>query len=237
MSYPKAVKLRLTRYMMEQISRPWLIVLMMATTVLAGFAGGPDHELDRAIIAGLSEFRAGAPGLSSAAAMITTLGGAAVTLSIAGIAALYLLLKRHLRLALILVLTVLVERALVDWLKDEVARVRPSGGELFASSLAYPSGHAANSMTAFLAVALLAVPPVHRGSVAVVAIALSLLIGLTRILLGIHWPSDVFGGWALGIVVVAAAIAVARRSGALRLEPDHEVVGRHGDAGNEGKAP
>lgn len=212
---------------------PWLAGLLTLVFLLAGLNGGPVQQVDAYIIATTKEARASWPGLSPLAATITALGGAAVTLTVAGLATLYLLFKRQWPSALILLVTVLGERALVDWLKEEVAKPRPLDGALFVGSQAYPSGHAANSMTAFLAVALLAVPQAHRAKAAIAAILLSLLVGLTRVLLGVHWPSDVVGGWALGLLTVALALAVARRSGALRLETKHEVVGRHGNAASQ----
>ena len=62
------------------------------------------------------------------------------------------------------------------------------------SGLSYPSGHAAGSMVVLLTAALLLGG--RRSMVA--AIMLSVAIGITRPLLGVHWPSDVVGGWLWG---------------------------------------
>lgn len=220
--------------MVRHISTLWYAALILFVIVAAGMLGGPGSAMDRSIIWTMSEFRFGSPALSSIAATLTLIGGAAFTLSGTLVAALLMFLKRRRVLALILAAVVLVERALVDLLKEVTARPRPSGGEFLVESLAFPSGHAANSMTAFLAIALLAVPPAHRRPAVIAAVTLSLLVGLTRIILGVHWPSDVIGGWAIGLAAVALAIAVARRSGAL--EPDHQIVGRHGPALDEDEA-
>ena len=65
-------------------------------------------------------------------------------------------------------------------------------------SLSFPSAHAANSMIAWLGLALIAAPPRLRPAAVAAALALALLVGLTRLVLAVHWPSDVIGGWAFG---------------------------------------
>ena len=71
----------------------------------------------------------------------------------------------------------------------------------------------------------------------IAAILISFTIGLTRVFLGVHWPSDVVGGWALGLATVLLAVAAGRSVGALPLETEHEVVGRHGNAADQNEAP
>ena len=70
---------------------------------------------------------------------------------------------------------------------------------------------AGNSMLTFLAIALIAVPDRWRGRAVSLAIVASLAIGATRPYLGVHWPSDVIGGWAFGIAWVVALVALSRR--------------------------
>jgi undecaprenyl-diphosphatase len=213
-----------------------IFAAVLSIFFLAGLMGGPGTSLDEAISRAASGWRSAAPGFTSFTASFTEIGGARITLSVAAIAALTLLLRRHFGAALILVVTVLAERELVDWLKDLTDRPRPMAGVLTPGSMAFPSGHSANSMTAFLAVALLATPIAYRRPVAIAAIILSLMVGLSRIFLGVHWPSDVIGGWALGLLAVGLAIQIAERSGALPFEPKHEIVGGHWLAGDEDQA-
>ena len=219
------------------MSKRLLLASMLPLFMLAWLAGGPGNEVDVAIMSRMAELRASAPGPTALAALATKLGGAAFLLPAAALAALLLLLRRQPALASILTLTVLGERVLVHGLKDLLGRSRPTGGELTVDSLAFPSAHAANSMTVYLAIAIFAVPEAQRRPAMIAAALLSLLVGLTRVFLGVHWTSDVVGGWALGLVTVGLASSIALRSGALPVETKHEVVGRHGDAAREEETP
>jgi undecaprenyl-diphosphatase len=102
-----------------------------------------------------------------------------------------------------LLLGVTASGRLLVWLqKDWTARVRPDAqGHLVpVESLAFPSGHAANATIVWLCLALLLPRTTHGRAYAVwAAVWLALVVGLSRVLLGVHWPSDVIGGWAFGL--------------------------------------
>jgi membrane-associated phospholipid phosphatase len=94
-----------------------------------------------------------------------------------------------------------------------------------ASLAAFPSGHATDAAAFFLAASLtLAITVAHRRSTKVVFIAaglfLATLVGLSRLILGVHWLSDVVAGWSLGsavaIVVVVASWYMSTRSDATK---------------------
>jgi undecaprenyl-diphosphatase len=96
-------------------------------------------------------------------------------------------------------------------LKMLFARPRP---ELFDHldytwDLSFPSGHAAQNACLWLLVALL----IDR-RLLWIGVPLAFLIGVSRVVLGVHWPSDVLGGWAAGAAfALAGADIVARASG------------------------
>lgn len=103
--------------------------------------------------------------------------------------------------------------ALQQGLKAAIGRPRPVWPDPVDSAhyAAFPSGHA---MTAVVVCGLLlwllhrhgAGRAVWRAALALAAVSV-VGVGLTRIWLGVHWPSDVLGGWLLGAMTVALAVA------------------------------
>ena len=87
-------------------------------------------------------------------------------------------------------------------LKIAIARARPEG-----PAFGFPSGHATASAAFFGAVLYLAgsLPPTSRRLVRALAVACMILVGLARIMLRAHWPSDVLGGIALGLALASVA--------------------------------
>jgi undecaprenyl-diphosphatase len=101
----------------------------------------------------------------------------------------------------------------VPWIKDIVDRPRPTGGLVSADGSSYPSGHAAHSVFytwLALTVTVRLRPGWRYGTALMVAgIALTAAIGLSRVYLGVHYLSDVSGGWALGISVFTICASIA----------------------------
>lgn len=189
------------------------IVLALLLFALAGLIGGPGNLHDVAAIHSLAAERAANIGLTGRAIVITQLGGAPGMMVILAIAIASLALARRRRDALSLGAIVLGGRIAIELLKIAINRPRPvfTPYPVEIASLSFPSGHAGNSMITFLAIALVAVPRPWRGSAIVLAVVLSVAIGATRPLLGVHWPSDVIGGWAFGIAWVVAMVALLGR--------------------------
>ena len=206
--------------------RPIFATFLALTFFLSALAGGPVNRLETALMEQMAMVRANSPQLTRLALVLTEFGSAPITLSIAGAGSLWLLLHRAPGRALLLAGSVVTERLLVDGLKEWIGRPRPHL-EILPHTMAFPSGHSANSMTAFVATALLACPPRHRRVAIAAGLALTLAVGLTRIFLGVHWPSDVIGGWAFGLLAVTAALIVGQRSGVMSLKAQHEIVGGH----------
>jgi undecaprenyl-diphosphatase len=161
---------------------------------------------------------------------ITALGSgmvlALITLSVAG----FLVLRKDYKL-LILLLFAVIGGALLDTaLKDFFARERPSVvlKLMPATSFSFPSGHSMMSMVVYLSLGSLIarIQTRRRIKVYVISLALffSLIIGLSRIYLGVHYPTDVLAGWSMGLawatLVWFVAWYIQRRSG--KTEPVQE---------------
>jgi undecaprenyl-diphosphatase len=211
---------------MTIFSRPFILALV-AIFILAGLLGGPGNLFDAALNQWAAGLRGAHPQLTSSAAILTQLGSVYATLGLALLACIILAARTQCRAAIALAAIVLIERLSVDGMKLLAGRPRPDLElpALVPGSFSFPSGHSANSMAAFVAIALIAVPQRWRGAALAAAIPISIIVGLTRIVLGVHWPSDVIGGWAWGLLVVGIGMALARRSGAI--EAEHQVVGGH----------
>jgi undecaprenyl-diphosphatase len=173
-----------------------------ALTLIIGFAVsmGVGKPLDRDILASIA-LRSGrdSSALISLFQWITWLSDSAQRTMMVLIAAAWLVWKARRRAALIIMVVPILAGVTNSLLKEAFARARPDVVPHLDSigNLAYPSGHASNAMAFFLLAALLLAtkrPRLWRSA----AVALALLIGTSRIMLGVHWPSDVLGGWLWG---------------------------------------
>ncbi len=150
---------------------------------------------------------------------ITALGGL-ILIPIAIVFVLAILASRRLRLALIVGVVLLAATLFTDLVKDYIARPRPGVDPLVvASGYSFPSGHSLNSAATYGLIALVVwrseLPLSVRRLAVVIGITLPVLIGLSRIALGVHYPSDVLGGWLAGIALVALAATLIRMTGAM----------------------
>jgi undecaprenyl-diphosphatase len=159
------------------------------------------------------------PGLVDALRVATDIA-ATVTFVAAGVVATVgLLLRRHRREAYLCAwVTVLVPVlwGLMHWL---LHRPRPPDGFVFVDSNGFPSGHTSHAASAALVAVLLLWPHLARRGRALVvtaAVALALFVSATRVVLLVHWPMDVLGGWLLALAVVpltAHAVTARTRRG------------------------
>lgn len=135
---------------------------------------------------------------------VTMLGTGTVVLMIVSVAALFLALTKHRHSALLLVIATVGSVILNNILKASFHRPRPQvfqwGTHAFSSS--FPSGHAMSAATVYLTIAYLAARLHRRASVRwsiwLVAFVVIALIATSRVLLGVHYPSDVAAGMVLG---------------------------------------
>lgn len=168
----------------------------------------PLESLDQNIADTLTSFVSAHAVVEAALKAVTTLGNTAVLFGVVGVIAVALIVRHRSRLAAYLVVTGLGAIIMGPALKLFVGRLRPvvEHKVALAPGNSFPSGHALGSIVCYGAVALVFLPAVHgRGRrILLAAIAvLVALIGFSRIALGVHFLSDVIGGWLLGAVWLA----------------------------------
>ena len=142
--------------------------------------------------------------LDHASADFSALGSVTVLMAVVLAACGYLLLKRRALEALLLVLAAGGGLAISQALKTVFERDRPPDIYRSAEVLnqSFPSGHAMLSAVVYLTLGAMLARATSQWRVRVyvmsVAILIALLVGLTRVHLGVHWASDVLGGWCAG---------------------------------------
>lgn len=174
-----------------------LFGLAVAWLVMLLFGG---LELDRALATIL--YAGGDPRLARAAQILSAFGSLPVLAAFTAAGALWLAWQRRFRSALALLAASVGGRALVEVQKLEIARIRPEASPhlVDVKSLSFPSSHAADATIVYLTLALLLTSLYPRRALALWAAAwLAILIGASRVALGVHWPSDVIAGWAFGL--------------------------------------
>lgn len=198
------------------------VILLLALALFAGMmatggAGTPfDERYHRLLYAGNN------PMLVRNAQLLTEVGAWYVLVPATVLAGIVLFIRRRMRVALLLVM-VFGGRLLVELAKILVDRQRPGISPHLEAvhSMSFPSGHTANATITWLAIALLLpVPHRLRPILVGVGLAVALQVGWSRVALGVHWPSDVIGGWGFGLawVILCMRLASAR--------PDAEPSGR-----------
>lgn len=216
------------RWLLVRVCLPGLLLFtLMAWQVASGNGFAFDAMLLSALRDGTNPSVLRGPAwLLKAARDVTALGGGPVLTLITVLAIGYLVARGRGWPALILAGASASGAWLNSALKQFFVRERPDivPHLMEVSSASFPSAHAMNSAVVYLTLAMLLMLTERRGSVRMyllgVALLLTLVVGATRVYLGVHWPSDVLAGWSIGIAWAgawtAAAIAFQRRAEAAR---------------------
>jgi undecaprenyl-diphosphatase len=148
---------------------------------------------------------------------ITALGGETVLTLLTILICLYLSLSGRHQLSLLTCLSVVSGTIVTFALKDVFARPRPQLVPhilVTVSSGSFPSGHAMVSAIVYLTLGAMLTESARNWRLKAyfmgVAVMLTLLVGSTRVFLGVHYPTDVLAGWALGFAWAYGCRSVAR---------------------------
>lgn len=205
-----------------------LVVLLLIALSAWAFAAlldevgkGESHRLDEAVLLAMrsTEDRGdpwGPPWLEELGRDFTALGGIGVLVVITALTVGFLTLHRAWSAAALMIAAVVGGLGLSLLLKIGIDRPRPDlvpyGSYVYTAS--FPSGHSMLAAVTYLTLgALLArVLPRRRlkSFVLSAAVLLTLLVGLSRVYLGVHWPTDVLAGWAAGAAWALLCWLIAR---------------------------
>ena len=204
-----------------------LLALLCLSTLGYGFftlahavGEGSTAALDRRILLSLRDPAnladpIGPPWLEETMRDITGLGSVFTVLFLTCTVAAYLAVSGRRRIGLFVLAAVGSGELLSTVLKVFYQRPRPDlvphGMEVFTAS--FPSGHATMSAIAYLTLATLVarIDPSLKAKALVLGlgVTMTLLVGVSRIYLGVHWPSDVLAGWCIGAAWAALCWFVA----------------------------
>lgn len=192
---------------------------------------GETHGFDSAI---LLAFRTANPAdpigpawLEIVMSDLTALGGHTILTLISTLAVIYLLIRKKQSSALLVAASGLSGMALNHLLKTGFDRPRPDLVSHLAEvhTLSFPSGHAMLAAIIYLTLGVLLArnEPSHplKAFILGTAMVLTFLVGLSRIYLGVHWPTDVLAGWCIGAAWALACLQILRYVSSPRAPVSH----------------
>jgi membrane-associated phospholipid phosphatase len=193
-----------------------VVVVAVPLAVLVRLAWPPLVDTDDAFTAAAERAVSSSPGLLAAARVVTLLGDppllTLVTVALAGV----LWIRGHARLAVFLVAVRLGAQVLSTGMKLAVDRARPVFDVPVDTGLggSFPSGHSIAAASMWTALAVVALPLVRSGRrryLMGAALGVAVLVATSRVLLGVHYVSDVVGGLLVGCGWTALCVALLVR--------------------------
>lgn len=181
---------------------------------------GGTYKLDRTLLLALrrpGDLRPlGPPALLEAARDISALGGPTLLTLLTAAVSLFLALDGKKHMALFVCGSIGSGLLVSTFLKDSFDRPRPDivPHEVYATSFSFPSGHSMLSALTYLTLGAILARSHERKLLKayflLTAVFLTMLIGVTRVYLGVHWPTDVLAGWTAGAVWALLCWLLAR---------------------------
>jgi len=202
------------------------VLLTLAFAELGGkVLKGETHAIDHWALDRAALWRADHPWLTEVMRDLSGIGST-VTLTLATLITTgYLWLATSARVALLVFASVCSGAALMSLLKLAFGRLRPDFAQaaMVVPGLSFPSGHTTMAAIVFLTLGTLIAStrtrPRERGYILGAATLLTLLVGISRVMLGVHWVTDVLGGWVFGagwamawLLIVGTAMRAGRQT-------------------------
>lgn len=204
------------------LRKPWLVGLLAGAvaayvTMWLGWAMRWDwvSHVDSSVLGLFYRFGVDHPAWVTAWNVLCTVFSPSAFRLIAAPLIVLAMVRRQWRIALFLFLSVELAGVVTEIAKAVANRPRPSTAFVVAQGTSFPSGHAMAVMASVLALSTVLLPmirrPWRRGVIAAGA-AIVVAVGIGRVVLNVHNPSDVIAGWALGYLYFAACLLVLARS-------------------------
>ncbi len=192
------------------------VLLVLAFALLAGeMLEGDTHAFDTMLLSAAQSMSTAHPWVFEAMRDFSGLGSTVVLTLFIAITAGYLALVSMRSSALLVTASAVSGAISVSAFKMAFGRARPDTAyaELVATTLSFPSGHATMSAVIFLTMGALVASTrtlwIERIYIVCAAALMTVLVGVSRIALGVHWATDVLGGWAFGSAWAIAWLMLA----------------------------
>lgn len=197
------------------------LVVALLALAFAGLSGwaldGDSYALDQRVLEAARSLRGTHPWVGEVMRDLSGLGSTVVLTLAVTITVLYLALVRRPVTALLVAVSASGGALMVSVLKATFGRARPGAefAELIVAGLSFPSGHASMSAAVFLTLGALVANTRSRWRerlyVLAAAALLAMLVGVSRIALGVHWTTDVLAGWVFGSAWAIGWVLLERR--------------------------
>ncbi len=193
------------------------LILVYGFLRLASEVGeGETGQFDRAILLAAQSARVSHVWLAEVMRDLSGIGST-VALSLITVSTVaYLALFRKMRTAMLLACAVVSGTLLVSLFKASFGRPRPDVryAEFAVSGWGFPSGHASMSAVVFLTLGALIASArtnqAERSFILLIAAVMTILVGMSRVILGVHYATDVLGGWIFGTSWAIAWLLTAK---------------------------
>jgi len=152
------------------------------------------------------------------ATWVTDIGGTFITTTLGIIFGLVFLLRQKWRIGCTFLLSTASTALLLLMLKQLFLRARPENAFItMVNDPSFPSGHSGMAASFFVILAYFVAPKIRsslmRGFFISICALIVIAVGLSRVILNVHWASDVIAGWSLGILLATVSIVLVRYVG------------------------